>query len=224
MSEAEILQQSINSCRDSLLASISQAKDRATIGKANEEKAKSVNEELRSYIQVRDAMKESINYVTKIYKNVENYAQNRKELAMEMLKLAIRKAGSIVPDADVDTVELSVNDKKASIVNAEGQDINMREGSAYRTVMGLLIRYTLLKEDPEAIQAMFFDEGFNTLSDDTTVATREYFDVFKEDMLIVLIEQHNTMFQGLDCKQFRAVKGKDGTIIMTGGSADAEVM
>ena len=217
MSEAEVLQQSVNSCRDSLLTAIVQAKDRATIGLANETKAKSVNEELQSYLQVKEATKESINYITQIYKNVESYAQNRKELAMEMLKLAIRKAGNLVPNADVEDIELVVNEKKASIVNANGQDINMREGSAYRTVMGLLIRYTLLKEDPEAIQAMFFDEGFNTLSDETTVATREYFEVFKEDMIIVMIEQHNTIFQGLDCKQLHAIKGENGTII-TGGN------
>jgi DNA repair exonuclease SbcCD ATPase subunit len=80
--------------------------------------------------------------------------------------------------------------------------------------MGALIRYTLLKAQPDAIQAMFFDEGFNTLSDDTIVAMRDYFDAFKEDVLIVGIEQHNTMFQGLDRTVYRAVKGKDKVTVI----------
>jgi hypothetical protein len=214
MSETRELQRAVNACRDDLLNCMMQAKERAEIGKQNKEKAKRVEAELKVTIEAREKFRECINHMVTIYKNIEQYASDRKELSLEMLKAAISKAGYIVPDADTRGISLKVTDRRAKVVNSDGQDINMREGSAFRTVMGANMRYTLLKAQPNAIQALFFDEGFNTLSDATINAMREYFDVFKEDTLIVGIEQHDTMFQGFDKTVYRAVKGDDKVTII----------
>lgn len=218
MSTGLELQASIDSIRDNLLNAMIQCDDRSRIGRANEEKAKKVDAELQAMIRARDGLTEAINYVVKIYKNIEQYAHDRKELSLSRLKLAIHKAGYIVPDAGTQGIQLKLADNTAKVISATGQDINYREGSAFRTVMGMLIRYTLLKEQPDAIQAVFLDEAFNTLSDETLVALRECFDAFREDLLILGIEQHNTLFAGLEPLVFRAVKGDDGitTIIKEG--------
>ena len=57
------------------------------------------------------------------------------------------------------------------------------------------------------------DEAFNTLSDETIATTREYIDVFKNDMLIIGIEQRNLLFQGLEKTTYRVQK-KDGCTIV----------
>ena len=104
-----------------------------------------------------------------------------------------------------------IEDKKACIVDNEGIDVNLKEGSAYRTVMSALIRYTLLMELPDAIKIIFFDEAFGTLSEETINQMREYFSVFQKDVAIVGIEQRDSLFQGLPKVKFIATKDADGT-------------
>lgn len=226
MFETEELQQRLNHSRDDLLRAITQASERAELGRINESKAKNVESELASCVLLKNRLTETVNHMVKIYKNIEKYAYDRKQNAEQMLKLAIHKAGYIVPNADVAGIELCTNENKVSIVNQRGQDINLREGSAYRTIMGMLMRYTLIKEQPDKIPAIFCDEYFSTLSDETTSSMREYFDAFKDDILIVGIEQHNTLFQGLATTRLRAEKTSKGTVIIKEGkwSADGETV
>ena len=213
------------SLRNDLLRCMTQAKDRAEVGKRNEEKLTSLMNELNKYEVTKKALVECVNHCTSLYKAVEKYAQDRKQLSLDMLKTAIEKAGYIVPDANTEGIALKVVEKSAKIVNGLGQDINMREGTAFRMVLGSLIRYTLLKAQPNKIQAMFMDEAFNTLSETTQLAMREFIELFKDDILIIGIEQHIQLYKGMGCHIYRAVKsssGRDGvtTIIDEGVESD----
>lgn len=206
MPSTEEQQQKIDTCRECLLKAMIQAGERVNIGKSNETKASSIEAELRNYIKTRDTLCAVVNHITDMYKNIHKYADDRRELSMEMLKLAINKAGYIVPDADINDIHLNVEDKKASIIDKNGLDINLKEGSAYRTVMSALVRYTLLMELPDAVNVIFLDEAFGTLSEETITLMREYISVFQKDVLIVGIEQRDTLFQGLSPIVFSAVK------------------
>lgn len=210
MLSTEEQQQKIDACRDTLLKAIVQASERTDIGRTNETKAKTLNTELDNYIRTRDTLRAVINHIVDMHKNISKYANDRRELSMDMLKLAINKAGYIVPDADINNIHLSVEDKKACIVDEDGLDVNLKEGSAYRTVMSSLVRYTLLMELPNAIKIIFFDEAFGTLSEETITQMREYFNVFKNDVAIVGIEQRDSLFQGLPKIKYVATKGSDG--------------
>lgn len=210
MSDTGECQQKIDACRDCLLKAMTQASERADVGRVNESKAASLEAEIKNYTKLRDALREVINHVTDMYKNIRKYADDRRELSMEMLKLAINKAGYIVPDADINDIHLSVEDKKACIVDKYGLDINLKEGSAYRTVMSALVRYTLLMELPDAVSVIFLDEAFGTLSEETINLMREYISVFQKDVLIVGIEQRDLLFQGLSPIIYHAVKDANG--------------
>ena len=216
MSETEKLKQNIYNVRNDLLACISQANERVRLGMINEEKLKQANTELATYKNVKKEVVECSNYLVKLYKNIQQYAADRKELALNMLRTAIERAGYIVPSAETSGIQLSFADKKAKIIDKFGTDVNLREGSAYRTVMGVLINYTLIKAQPDCIQAIFLDEMFNTLSDETCTEMREYLDIFKDDILIVGIEQQDTIFQGIEKTTFKAIKEGKRTIIMKG--------
>ena len=197
---------------------IVQANERAELGRQSIKKVESVSVELKTWEEARVSVKQCIDRCTKLYKAVEKYAQDRKELSLELLKAAIEEAGYIVPDADVDGISLRVIDKTAKLVNKLGQDINEREGSAYRTVVAMMIRYALLKAQPDRIQVIFLDEAFSTLSETTQVAMRECIDVFSKNVLIVGIEQQGTVYSGLTRKVYRAIKSaeKETTIIDEG--------
>ena len=200
-------------CRDNLLAACAQARERARLGHENSSKLEEATNEIVKLTMTRDMIRECINHITSEYKNIESYAANRKALGLEMLKSAIERAGLIVPAADTANLKLEFFEKKARITDQFGSDVNDKEGSALRVVLGMLIRYTLLKVQPDAMQVMFLDEMFNTLSDETTAIMREYIDVFKEDTLIVGIEQHDVLFQGIDKIVFEAVKENGCTTI-----------
>lgn len=209
MLDGQNSEKDFNHVRDRLLAAMIQCRERAAVGRQNEKRAAECRSELQFYEQKRSTLKECINYIVQEYKNIEQYLIDKKEFSMEMLKLAIEKAGMIVPDADAKGIHLHVADKSARVLNGEGQDINLREGSAFRTVMGILMRYTLLKAQPDAIQLMLLDEAFSTLSDETASVMREYLEAFKEDMLIIGIEQRNYLYDGIDRTVFQVLKEKD---------------
>lgn len=209
MPKTSICQKDLNDSRDALLTAMVQCKERAEIGKANAKKLASLESELKLYKTKQADLKETINYIRNEYKNIEQYLINKKEISMEMLKLAIEKAGLVVPDADITGIHLEVGDKTARVVNNRGQDINLREGSAFRTVMGLLMRYTLLKTQPGALQILLLDEAFSTLSDTTASTMREYLDAIKDDMLIVGIEQRSYLYEGIERITYIVSKEED---------------
>lgn len=213
MAETDCRNDRLNNCRNALLVAKAQADERARIGKINAEKLKEADRELNKLTTIRDNLRECMNYITGIYKNIEKYAADRKELSTNMLKTAIEKAGLIVPDASAKGIHLDYKNKEALIVDDYGTDVNLREGSAYRTVLCMLMRYTLLKVQPDALQVLFLDEMFSTLSDETINTMREYIEVFKEDILIVGIEQRDVLFQGINKTTFEAVKTDGVTTI-----------
>lgn len=210
MSEKSALWKELDDSRDALLTMYVQCKDRAEIGRANAVKMKQFRSDLIVYKEKLDVLRATINHMVKMCKNIEQYVIDRKELAMDMLKLAIEKAGLIVPDAATQGIRLEVGDKSASVVTEDGQDVNLREGSAYRTVMGALLRFTLLKAMPDAMQVMLLDEMFGTLSDTTTGVMRDFLCAFRDEMLVIGIEQHNLLYNGLDRQAFKVIKEADG--------------
>lgn len=213
MSESRIDKNAYDSLRNDLLKGIVTASERARIGRENEVRVKEIEKERLYYERERDNLRDTVNYLVKLYKNIEKYAQDRKELSLQLLKEAIEKSGLIVPDADVEGIHLRIAGKMARIVNAAGQDINLREGGAFRSVIGILMKYTLIAFQPNKIQAMFLDESFAALSDTTADNMRQYLSVFAEDMLIVGIEQRSYLYQGIDREVYEAVKGEEGTTI-----------
>lgn len=209
MSETKQLQESIDACRDNLLSAAVTCRDRAALGRKNAERLKTLEKEIDSLeVRVKD-LTCFLNYMTRRYKNIEQFLVDKKEVSLQMLHEAIEQAGLIVPDADTAGIHLCVTDKKAKILTGKGQDINLREGSAYRTVMGMLIRYTLIRFQPDSLQALFLDEAFSTLSDTTADVMREYLLEFGKDILIVGIEQHSFLFEGVQRVLFKVVKDRE---------------
>ena len=197
-------------CRNDLLTAITVAQDRRDRGKANEGKRREyqirlerINEELGDIIETGNHMKD-------IYKNIKYYADEHQKKARDILDLAIEEAGRLIPDADAAGIHLNkAENSRVTVVNGKGQNVNLREGGGYRTLLGVLLRYAALKAQPDALQLMLLDEQFFTLSDTTTAEAKPVFEAMKKDMTIICIEQRRNAMDGICNAEYVFRKIKD---------------
>lgn len=175
-----------------------QAKSRAKTARDNEDLYKAMVADRDKAIKNRDLFVEVANKMTAIYKDTERYLAEKKKNSLEDLNLALEAAGTLVPASDTNNIHILVNDNKtAEIVNEKGYSINAIEGSAQRTVISLIMAYTCLLNKPGYVQALFLDETFFTLDSNTIMEVRELLKLLSKDILIVGIEQHGLIFEGI---------------------------
>lgn len=162
-----------------------------------------------------DRLASAINRCTSIYKDVKDNLTEKKRVSLEDYRAAIQESSKIVPDSNVEDMSLMVDDKRAVIVNSRGHDLNEREGSAERSTVGLLMRYiSMVKQPVYAIPMLLFDETFFTLSNNTCEEMREYLIEISKHMLIIAIEQKDTLFIGVPDKTvYRFIKDNNKTRI-----------
>ena len=185
-------------CGNDLLSALTIAQDRAARGKANEGKKKMYETKVQQLNTEIGDLTECGNHLKDIYKNIQSYSIKHQQKVRDILDLAIEEAGNLVPDADVKGIHLEHSEnQRVSVVNAMGQNINLREGGGYRAILGALLRYACLKAQPDALQLMMFDESFFTLSDTTTAAMKDVFEAMKKDVTIICIEQRRNIMDGI---------------------------
>lgn len=202
--------------RNDLISKMSVAKDRAIRGKENEAKVQQLTERRKELAAQYEDYKECGNHMRDIYKNIESYSRQHTDSARNILDLAIATAGDLVPDAGTKGIHLqSEANNRVSIVNGNGQNINLREGGGYRAVLGALLRYACLKAQPDALQFILFDEYFFTLSDTTTQAMKDIFSAMKKDVTIVCIEQRKNAMDGILDAEYTFKKDDVGTTTVT---------
>lgn len=202
-------------CRNALLNALTVADDRATRGRANEDKVNSYRKKLYKIDEDLQDLISCGNHLRDIYKNIESYSVEHSKKARAILDLAIAEAGALVPDADVLDIQLNYNDNKTvDIVNSRKESINIREGGGYRATLGALLKYASIKAQPDALQFMLYDEYFFTLSDVTTASWKTVFQAMKKDITIVCIEQRRNAMDGIvDVEyQFKKDASKNTTV------------
>jgi hypothetical protein len=184
--------------KSSLLTSLAIAQERRDRGKSNEGKKQMYETQVELLTtQIKDIV-ETSNHLKNIYKNIQSYNQKHQQKVQDILDLAIREAGALVPDADVNGIHLKYSqDNRVTVVNDKNQNVNLREGGGYRAILGALLRYASLKAQPEALQLIIFDEYFFTLSDTTTDAIHPILEAMKKDVTIICIEQRRNAMAGI---------------------------
>lgn len=213
MSGAGDITREANSVRAALLGAIATCEERMKSGTVATQKLIELNSKKNHYEDILHKTVEVANHLRDICLNIEQYISDKKKLSMKILQAAIEQAGNIVPDAEIEGIRLAVEGKTAVIINKQGQDINKREGSAFRSVMGVLLRYALIKAQPDCIQLMYLDEAFSTLSDATADTMRKYLDAFKDDVLVIGVEQRNYLYDGIDRMVIKVVKEENGSVL-----------
>lgn len=194
--------------RKSLLSAIYVAQERYKKGKESATKRKQYEDAIIKANLDIDELRTVGNHLRDIYKNIESYSVKHQQRVRDLLDLAIIEAGNLVPDADVAGIHLQTTENnRVSVVNALGQNVNLREGSGYRAILGALLRYASIKAQPDALQFMLFDEYFFTLSDTTTAVIKDTLEAMKKDLTIICIEQRRNVVDGIVDEEFVFKKG-----------------
>lgn len=215
---SDVIGQGFVDCRDRLLSAVTVAQDRARRGAANDGKRKDYEAKIAYLTEQIGDVTECGNHMKDVYKNILHYSNEHQQKAKAILDLAIEEAGALIPDADVEGIRLNqAENSRITVVNGKGQNVNLREGGGYRTLLGVLLRYAALKAQPDALQVMLLDEQFFTLSDTTTGMAKPIFERMKKDMTIICIEQRRNAMDGIADQEYTFQKKKedDGSVNTT---------
>ena len=160
----------------------------------------------------RTNLKNTIDRCTAIYKDVQQNLDEKKQYSLDRYLAAIEQSANIVKNSDIDGAKLKIEKNRAVIVDRNGHSVNAREGSALRSVAGMLMRYTSITAQMGYLPLILLDESFFTLSDNTSNEMKEYLQAFSEDLLIIGIEQRDSIFAGIPgVIRYEFVKDKDKT-------------
>lgn len=161
-------------------------------------------------IRKRDALRDTLNRCTQIYKDVQKNLDDKKTVSLQEFRDAIDEAAAIVTDSDMTGVKLLVKGDEATLCTPEGHNINKREGGAQRAVLGQMLRYVSMTQQLNVLPLILLDESFFALSENTSVIMRDYLLAMSKHFLIIGIEQKDTIFNGIeDKRKFQFYKDKD---------------
>ena len=207
--------QKISDLRSKLLMKVAVANERSRAGEkwAADYQANIAN--LAAVNKAIDELIECVHHIDDIYHNILHYSEEHTKTAQEILMRAIEEAAALVPDASAEGVHLHYEKDHAILVTRNEQAVNDREGGGYRSVLGVLLRYSLLKAQPGAQQFMLLDEQLFTLSDTTTALLKEVLDAMKRDFAIVVIEQRRNAADGIADKEYVFAKSESGIVTVT---------
>lgn len=206
-------QQNFASLGNDLLRAISTCEERVRVSRQNEARFIEVTKQKASAEQLLEMTRTTANHMSKMYKNVKSFLENKKNNSKTILEASIHSVSAIVKDSELQSCTIRHENGKTKILNKMGVNINRIEGSAARATMGLLLRYTCIKALPNKIQIMLLDEALATLSVDTSVNLREMVELLSKDIGIVGIEQKDTLYNGLAARRYRAVKVRGVSVI-----------
>lgn len=199
-------EQEISDLRNKFLSNVAIAQERGRAGEKyhaeleiNKSNLVAVNERIREIY-------ECVKHMDDICHNIEHYAKEHQQTAKTILDRAISEAGALVPDAGVANAHIKYTGQHATIVNQDEQSINAREGGGYRAVLGILLRYALMKAGVGVLPLMLMDEQLFALSDGTTALLKDVLVAMKRDISIIIIEQRRNVADGIADKEYQFVK------------------
>ena len=212
---SEYTEQSLYSISADLLMAQAKATDRYNNGSIW---ARKLDENKAQLARIREEIADLIacvKHLDDIYHNIEHYSAEHQRTARDILMRAIEEAGALVPDANVNGVHLQYDKDHVVLVTKNDQSVNDREGGGYRTILGVLLRYALLKAQPGALQFMLLDEQLFTLSDVTTALLKEVLDAMKRDCSIIMIEQRRNAADGISDKEYYFQKSTQNIVTVS---------
>lgn len=205
----------VDSLRNKLLNTITVAGERGRAGERYNRELETNLGILRNVTAQITNIVLCVKHLDNICANIEHYAVEHQKTAKSILARAIEEAGALVPDAVGDDVHPRYHKDSVVLVNKHGEIIDDVEGGGYRAVLGVCIRYALMKAQPGALPLMIFDEALFAIDDDTTARLKKVLSAMKRDTTILVIEQRRNVVDGITDKQYNYAKGIDEVIRVT---------
>lgn len=209
----EFRKQNFNTTVQNLIRNIATIDQMMVVNNQNRKQYEDTKSAVDTLTKLADVTKEKINHCTDIYKNICFYIEQRKALQIEELTNYIRSVSDIVPDADLSTCTIKHENGKTKILDGNEQDINLREGGAARSTLGVFMKFCTIKAQPNRIQLLMLDEDLSRLSAETSVNLRPMLMAMSKEMGIVGIEQRSITYESISSKMYKVTKsGKVSTV------------
>lgn len=193
----ESSRQDFDDVRSKLLNAITVCDTRYKQGVEMEKRADHINSQIDMYERSRGLVVSTINHIIELVKLTEVYLEVKERESKQSLQAAISKSSEMVPGASSRGATLMIEDKKAWIKTALTNDVSEQEGSGYRSVLSILLRYAFIHAKPNTLKFIIIDEGLGPLSDETVDNFKQYLSAFKEDTLVIGIEQRSYTYDGI---------------------------
>lgn len=146
------------------------------------------------------ALKERLQECKKTLKATVSYITDKKQNAEQGIYNAIYEASQIIPGCP--NVKLVIKDKKASLEDNEGRDMNLCQASSWKATTSVLTREAVLS-NTEFMQDMILDEPLSVLDDYSSADFSMRLPLLAKDRLIILIEQKDSIFSNADVMTYK---------------------
>lgn len=190
-----------------LIRKIANHETRIKISKVNRKKLENINNDLEKYYRAKRLISDVIDETAGLIKEEDYYLSKKKEDALRNIKTAILEASTII--SDTHDYRLECDGKTACLVNEKGCLLEDTEGSGYKGMVSCLIR-ALILNSTDYLQFLILDEPLATLSEDNSTPMGNKLEYFTKDMLIVIIEQKDTIFSDIDNYKTYLIKKTEG--------------
>lgn len=153
--------------------------------------------------------KEAIEGMKPVISSIQDYLATKAKDGVHSINQAIALAGDVIPDS-IKGIKFNIEDDKAWL-EVSGCDVDGLEGSGFKGASSMFIQSTLVKQNPDILQTVIFDEPLAKVSSDNSTAISACLPFLCKDMQIILIEQKKEVYANFDHIEYKFFKDENGT-------------
>ena len=154
-----------------------------------------LDRDISVYKQILDNCVAVVDQLKPFIQDITAYVSDRRNKAIESLRNAIRVAGYIIPEATSDIDITIKGDEMELSTKTDNMDVDLLEGSGFKAVLSVLLRMSILQQNPNLLTNVFLDEPFSKVSTTKSQDVIVYLPVLAQRVPLLLIEHKHEMKQ-----------------------------
>lgn len=151
----------------------------------------------------------------------QDYITEKSKNGLLSINRALALAGDVIPDS-IRGVQFKQESGKAWL-EVDGRDVDSMEGSGYKGASSMFIQAMLVKQNPNILQTIIFDEPLAKVSTDNSVAVSACLPYLCKDLQVILIEQKKEVYANFEHDEYKFFKDENGSRVEkvhVGGGTD----
>lgn len=187
----------------------------------NQKKMEKLNNTIASCSMNARRCEESIEGMKPAIKSIQEYLATKAKDGVYAINQALALASDVIPDSMRDVRFCMEGD--AAWLEVAGCDLDGIEGSGYKGASSMFIQSTLVKQNPNILQTVVFDEPLAKVSSDNSTAISACLPFLCKDLQVILIEQKKEVYANFDHTEYHFFKDENGTRVekeLVGGQVE----
>lgn len=199
-----------------LRAEAAKAELRIKTTEENLEKAKKLSDYMESCTESINACKYVLERIDPLIADLQKYLTEKADTGKAAINHALAIAGDIIPDS-MRGVQFQIEGDTAWL-EVEDMSVDNVEGSGYKGVASMFIQAEIVKQTPNILQTVIFDEPLAEVSVSNSMSVSACLPYMCDGLQIILIEQKPEVFVNFDHVVFNFFKDEDGVRLERGDS------